>query len=182
MIATEIETLKYPIGKYKSPDSFSKRLTDEWIQTISELPEKLNSVVKNLSDSQLDTPYRDGGWTVRQVVHHLVDSHMNSYIRFKLALTEDTPTIKPYFEARWAELDDAKNAPVEFSLTMLEALHKRWVFFLKKLSEEDLKKKFHHPESNKDFELRAILALYAWHCEHHLAHINNLAERKGWGK
>ncbi len=182
MIATEIENLKYPVGKFKAPDSFSKQLIEEWIQTIDELPRKLKATVKNFNDMQLDTPYRDGGWTVRQVVHHLADSHLNSYMRFKLALTEDTPTIKPYFEERWAELDDAKNAPVEISVSLLEALHSRWVYFLRKMTDEDFKKKFHHPESKRDFELRTILALYAWHCRHHLAHITSLAERKGWVK
>ena len=180
MINEELETLRYPVGKFSAPKEFSTALSREWIGAIEDLPKKLNQAVTNLDDTQLDTPYRDGGWTVRQVVHHLADSHMNSYIRFKLAMTEDLPTIKPYFEERWAELEDAKHAPVEISLSLLEALHKRWVAFLKTLTEDDLKRKFHHPESNRDFELRAILALYAWHSNHHLAHIATLKERKGW--
>ena len=180
MPTMEIEKLKYPVGKFIPPKEFSKAKTEEWIHAIEELPGKLRETVSKLNDEQLDTPYRDGGWTVRQVVHHLVDSHLNSYIRFKLAMTEDHPTIKPYHEERWAELYEAKHAPVGVSLAMLEALHERWVLFLKNLSEEDLKRTFHHPESKRDFELRTILALYAWHGNHHLAHITSLMERKGW--
>ncbi len=180
MIATEIENLKYPIGKFSTPVEYSKNLFDEWIKTIEDLPEKLRAEIQHLRDEQLDTPYRDGGWTVRQVVHHLADSHMNAYIRFKLAMTEEVPTIKPYFEDRWAELHEAKHAPAELSVALLEALHKRWVHYLRSLKEEDLKRKYHHPESKKDMELRTILALYAWHSRHHLAHITSLAERKGW--
>ena len=180
MIATEIENLKYPIGKFLPPREYSEKMFDEWIQTIEDLPKKLRKEIQHLNGEQLDTPYRDGGWTVRQVVHHLADSHMNAYIRFKLAMTEDLPTVKPYFEGRWAELEDAKNGPVEISLSLLEALHKRWVYFLRTLNEKDLKRKFHHPETKKDNELRLILALYSWHSKHHLAHITTLAERKGW--
>ena len=180
MIATEIENLKYPIGKFLPPREYSEKMFDEWIQTIEELPKKLRKAIQHLNDEQLDTPYRDGGWTVRQVVHHLADSHMNAYIRFKLAMTEDLPTVKPYFEDRWAELEDAKHGPVEISLNLLEALHKRWVYFLRTLNDDDLKRKFHHPETKKDNELRLILALYSWHSKHHLAHITTFAERKRW--
>ncbi len=180
MSSEELEKLKYPIGKFSAPKEFSKALYDQWIQTIDELPKKLTTAVNNLTDKQLDTPYREGGWTVRQVVHHLADSHLNSYIRFKLAMTEDLPTIKPYSEDRWAELEEAKHAPVEISLLLIVALHKRWVLFLKTLTEDDLKRKFHHPESKRDMELRTTLALYAWHCNHHLAHITVLKEREGW--
>ena len=180
MITTEIENQKYPIGKFSAPLEYSGKLIDEWIRTIEELPKKLREEVRNLNDEQLDTPYREGGWTVRQVIHHLPDSHLNAYIRFKLAVTEDLPTIKPYLEKRWAELEDAKQAPAEVSLALLEALHQRWVSFLRTLNEEDLKRKFHHPESKKDIELRSTLTLYAWHSRHHLAHITSLKERKGW--
>ncbi len=180
MTNEELEALKYPVGKFKAPATYNKELYKEWIQTIEELPGRLKKVLLPLNDSQLDTPYREGGWTLRQVVHHLADSHLNSYIRFKLALTEDVPVIKPYHEDRWAELEEAKHAPVDVSVQLLEALHKRWVLFLRTLGEEDLNRKFHHPESKKDFELRTILALYAWHCNHHLAHITSLLERKGW--
>src|SRR5437660_11391499 len=123
MIAGDIETLKYPIGKFSTPSHYSKDLIDEWILTIELLPKKLREKIESLNDGQLDTPYREGGWTVRQVIHHLADSHINSYVRFKLALTEDTPTIKPYHDDRWAELPEAKQAPVEISLALLEALH-----------------------------------------------------------
>jgi uncharacterized damage-inducible protein DinB len=174
------DQLRYPVGRFKPPSEFSKPLFEEWIRTIDELPSRLSSVVRRLNDEQLDTPYREGGWTIRQVVHHLADSHINSYVRFKLAITEELPAIKPYYEDRWAELDEAKHAPVEISLSLLEALHRRWVLFLKTLSEEDFERKFHHPESKKDIELRTTLALYAWHCNHHLAHITSLADRKGW--
>jgi uncharacterized damage-inducible protein DinB len=176
----ESENLRYPTGRFKPPVEFSKERYEEWMQAIDRLPEKLADAVKNLNDEQLDTPYREGGWTVRQVIHHMADSHMNAYMRFKLAVTEDLPVIKPYYEERWAELKDAKHAPVDISLSLLEALHKRWVLFLQALTEDDLKRKFHHPESKKDFELRAILALYAWHCNHHLAHITSLIKREGW--
>ena len=180
MIATEIENQKYPIGNFFAPAEYSGKLIDEWIRTIEELPKKLREEVRNLNDEQLDTPYREGGWTVRQVIHHLPDSHLNAYIRFKLAMTEDLPTIKPYLEKRWAELEESKHAPAEVSLALLEALHQRWVSFLRTLNEEDLKRKFHHPESKKDIELRSTLTLYAWHSRHHLAHITSLKERKGW--
>ncbi len=180
MITTDLESQKYPVGKFKAPDTFSKQLTDEWIQTIDELPKKLRDAVSNLNDEQLDTPYREEGWTVRQVVHHVVDSHLNSYIRFKLAMTEDLPVIKPYLEKLWAEMEDGKHSPVELSLNLLEALHKRWVYFLKALSEDDLKRKFFHPELKREMELRWTLALYAWHSKHHLAHITSLKDRRGW--
>ncbi len=182
MITVDIENLKYPIGKFSAPKEYSATWADQWILAIEELPARLRATLKNLTDKQLDTPYRDGGWTVRQVVHHLADSHMNAYIRFKLAMTEDTPTIKPYQEELWAELSEARHAPVEISLSIVDALHKRWILFLKTLSEDDLKRKYHHPDSKKDFELRTVLALYAWHSNHHLAHITSLMAREGWNK
>jgi len=180
MIATDLETLKYPVGKFKSPTEFSDALIREWISTIEQMPAKLKMETQDLDDSQLDTPYREGGWTVRQVVHHLADSHLNSFMRFKLALTEETPTIKPYFQDRWADLPDSLKAPASVSVSLLDALHSRWVILLRAMTADDWKKKFHHPESNKDFELRSILALYAWHCRHHLAHITSLKQRNGW--
>ena len=180
MILVDIENLKYPIGKFSAPKEFSPALMKQWIHAIEELPSKLRSAVIHLNDQQLDTPYRDGGWTVRQVVHHIPDSHMNAYIRFKLAMTEDIPTIKPYFEDRWAELADYRNTPVEPSLSLLDALHYRWELLLKTMTDDDFKKKYHHPESHKDFELRTVLALYAWHGNHHLAHITSLLIREGW--
>ena len=144
-----------------------------------ETPEKLRAAVQDLNEEQLDTPYRPGGWTIRQVIHHLPDSHMNSYVRFKLALTENTPAIKTYDEAKWAELDDSKDTPVEVSLNLLESLHKRWVVLLRSMSEKDFHRSVNHPEWG-EIKLDRMLALYSWHCRHHLAHITTLRQRKGW--
>lgn len=180
MTSLEMDTLRYPIGKFSRPIAYSPAEFKNWIHRIDHLPNALSAAVSGLDEKQLDTPYRDGGWTIRQVVHHLADSHMNSYCRFKLALTEDVPVIRPYFEDRWAELEDARKAPVEISLKLLESLHVRWVYFLRSMKETDWLKKFHHPESRRDFELREILALYAWHGDHHLAHILELKKRKKW--
>ncbi len=180
MLTAEIDTLKYPVGKFNPPNEFSPALIAQWIQTIEELPKKLRTVVSGLDDTKLDTPYREGGWTIRQVVHHLADSHLNCYIRFRWTMTEDSPVIKTYNQDRWSELDDAKHAPVEVSLSLLDALHKRWLLFVRSLSGQDLERKFHNPESKKDYDLRTILALYAWHSNHHLAHITSLLKRKGW--
>ncbi|HLI30711.1 MAG TPA: putative metal-dependent hydrolase, partial [Terriglobia bacterium] len=146
---------------------------------IEEVPARLRAAVKGLSDAQLDTPYREGGWTVRQVVHHLADSHMNSYVRFRLALTESEPTIKTYDQTRWAELRDARTAPVEPSLALLESLHKRWVLLLKSLEAADFSRTFRHPDRGT-MTLDQNLALYAWHGRHHVAHITSLRERMGW--
>lgn len=175
-----IEIMRFPIGRFSTPSECTPELRKEWIRIISVTPERLRLLVEGLTDQQLDTPYRDGGWTVRQVVHHLVDSHINSYIRFKLTITEDHPTIKPYQEERWAELGDGKQAPIEISLPLLEALHRRWVYFLKTMAEDDWKRKYYHPESKRDFDLEEALAMYAWHCEHHLAHIRQLKQRLQW--
>jgi hypothetical protein len=179
---TDIDTdkLRFPVGKFKMPAEYSNENISEWIKIISELPLRLRKAVDKLDDAQLDTPYREGGWTVRQVVHHLADSHLNSYCRFKLALTEDTPVIRPYLEEKWAELEDAKYAGVELSLNLLEALHNRWVCFMKKMTPSDWERTFFHPESKKEFMLKSILALYAWHSEHHLQHILRLKERMKW--
>lgn len=179
---TTIDSLKFPIGKFVFPMSYSSDYIEAWIRVIEGLPERLTQLVMGLNEAQLDTPYRPDGWTVRQVVHHLADSHMNSYFRFKLALTEETPTIRPYFEERWAELYDGKNAPVELSLQLIEALHKRWVYFLRKMSAEDWERRFFHPESKKEFTLKSILALYAWHSEHHFQHILQLKVRMNWNE
>jgi uncharacterized damage-inducible protein DinB len=171
--------LRYPIGKFH----FEGPLTEERMQTslddIARTPANLRVAIKGLSEAQLDTPYRPGGWTVRQVIHHVPDSHLNSYVRFKLALTEDEPTIKPYAEDRWAELADTKTTPIEVSLTLLEALHDRWVRLLRSLSAEDWKRTFRHPELGA-MTLEKTLALYAWHGRHHVAHITGLRERSGW--
>jgi len=171
--------LRYPIGKFK----WEGRTTDEqrpsFIGEIESAPARLRNAVKGLSDQQLDTPYRPGGWTLRQVVHHVPDSHMNAYVRFKLALTEDNPTIKPYEEARWAELTDGRTAPVEVSLTLLDSLHHRWVSLLRSLTPADWERLFRHPELGP-MTLEKNLALYAWHGKHHVAHITSLRDRMGW--
>jgi hypothetical protein len=174
------ETIRFPIGRFTIPESISPDLRKEWIRVIAVTPERLRLLVEGMTDQQLDTPYRDGGWTVRQVVHHLVDSHINSYTRFKLALTEDLPTIRPYEEQAWAELPDGKHAPIEVSLPLLDTLHRRWVYCLKSMSEEQWRRKYHHPEIKRDVDLEEALAMYAWHCEHHLAHIRQLKLRMQW--
>jgi hypothetical protein len=180
MIDSELEKLKYPIGRFVKPTRLSSDVLSACITNIEEFPRRLEPAVTSLSDEQLDTQYRPGGWTIRQVVHHVADSHMNSYTRFKLALTEDKPTIKPYFEDRWAELIDGKTMPVEVSLNLLEGLHARWTVLLKSLSNKELKKTLVHPARGQEFELEEYIAEYSWHCRHHLAHITNLRKRKGW--
>lgn len=170
---------RYPIGKYAPLQDATPALRQQAIDAIAELPAKLRAAMKGLRDAQLDTPYREGGWTVRQVAHHVPDSHMNAYVRFRLALTEERPTIKTYEEARWAELADAKTAPVEVSLALLEPLHERWVRLLRSLSAGDLARTFTHPEQGVR-TLEWMLFLYAWHGRHHTAHITELRKQKGW--
>ena len=173
--------LSYPIGKFAAP---SGEVTIEqrtgWISEIAELPAKFRGIVQPMTEAQLDTPYRPGGWTVRQVVHHVPDSHLNAYIRFKLGLTEDHPTIKPYEEARWAELPDTKVTLIGVSLVMLEALHRRWVNLLRSMSEDQWSRTVFHPEQKKSLRLDGLLAMYAWHGKHHTAHITGLRDRMGW--
>lgn len=171
--------LRFPIGQFKLEGSVSDRQQHRLIEEIAQAPALLREAVKGLTTEQLDTPYRPGGWTVRQVVHHLPDSHLNSYVRFKLALTEDEPTIKPYDERRWADLDDARKAPVEVSLALLESLHQRWVLLLESMTAKDFSRCFRHPERGI-MALDQTLALYAWHGRHHVAHITTLRERNGW--
>ncbi|MBK5284426.1 MAG: bacillithiol transferase BstA [Bacteroidia bacterium] len=175
-----LESLRYPIGKFTFRAQIRMEEIAEMIKVIEELPAKLRNAVSEMSDDQLNTPYRDGGWTVRQVVHHLFDSHSNSYTRMKLAMTEENPTIKPYEEARWAELEDGKNAPVELGLNLLELLHKRWGIFLHSFAESDLQRTFFHPENKRSQTIAQTIALYAWHSRHHLAHITELKKRMGW--
>lgn len=170
---------RYPIGKFQALASVNDAQRRELIQQIAEAPAKLRVAVQGLSDRHLDTPYRDGGWTVRQVAHHMVDSHMNAYIRVKLALTENEPTIKPYEEKLWAELMDGRTMPIEPSLQILESLHKRWIVLLQSLASSEFARTFRHPESgirNIDW----ILQLYAWHGRHHVAHITSLKEKMKW--
>lgn len=175
----ETPDLRYPVGKFKFPESVSPDDRAKFIGEIAEAPFRLREAVKGLGEAELDTAYRPGGWTVRQVVHHVPDSHLNSYIRFRWALTEEEPTIKAYHEDRWAELPDARTAPVEVSLKLLESLHSRWVGLLRSLSEQDWKRSFRHPELGL-LRLEQNAALYAWHGRHHVAHIAGLRERMGW--
>jgi hypothetical protein len=169
----ELETLRYPIGIFNMPKRITLETIGRWIDEIEHLPDQLRMAVKGLNKQQLDTPYRPGGWTIRQVIHHLPDSHMNSYIRFRWALTEDKPKIKAYHEDLWAELDDAKNGNPEISIILLEALHIRWSMLLRSLTLEQLHKTFIHPDSRKEIRLDENIGNYAWHGKHHLAHINN---------
>jgi uncharacterized damage-inducible protein DinB len=176
----DLEQLKYPIGKFKMPADFTSESINAFISDIEKFPSLLRKEVEALNDEQLDTPYRPEGWTIRQVVNHCADSHMNSLTRFKLALTEDNPTIKPYFEERWAELADSKIMPIHAALNMLEGLHIRWVVLLKSMTSADFGKTFFHPESKRTWQLNQTLALYAWHCKHHLAHITTLKKTNNW--
>ncbi len=176
----EQEKLRYPIGAFIYPDAVTEDELQKYISDIEILPENLRALVSNFSDSQLETPYRKNGWTVKQVVHHLADSHMNAFIRFKLALTEDMPAIKPYFEDKWAELGDYKSTPVTVSLDLLDSLHKRWVNLLRSMSKKDFEKIFFHPEHGKEFSLDEITAMYSWHGRHHYAHIDELRKRMKW--
>lgn len=170
---------KYPIGKFKEVELLDDETRKRLISEIEQTPMNLIQAIKGLDDEQLDTPYREGGWTVRQVVHHLADSHMNAYIRFKLAITENEPTIKPYEEAAWAELIDAKTASIEISLMLLDALHRRWILFLESLTPDDFKKNFTHPEHGK-VNLKWALSMYSWHGRHHVAHITELRKKRNW--
>jgi hypothetical protein len=171
------EHLRFPIGRYRPPKFIDAGQRSTWMAEIEALPRNLRQAIAGLDDAQLDTPYRPGGWTIRQVVHHYPDSHLNSYTRFRLALTENSPTIKPYEEAAWAELVDAKTAPVELSLSLLDALHARWTILLRSLSDQDFARTFNHPERG-EVRLDWNLGLYAWHSRHHVAHITQA--REGW--
>lgn len=176
----KLNKLRYPIGKLHIPKEINASTISKWIGIIEEFPAKLNNLVENLTQEQLDTPYRDQGWTIRQVIHHCSDSHHNSYTRFKWALTEENPTIKAYHEDRWAELFDSKSAPIELSINQLHSLHAKWVYLLKGLSTENLNQIFTHPAGNEEVSLKENIGIYAWHCEHHYEHINQLLLRKKW--
>jgi hypothetical protein len=171
--------LRYPIGPFQRPASVDPAARKEFLARIAAAPARFRAAVAGLDAAQLDTPYRPGGWTVRQVIHHVPDSHANAYVRFRLALTEDEPAIKPYNEAAWAELPDARTGPLEPSLALLESLHTRWVALAESLPEAAFSRAFVHPELGR-VELGANLAVYAWHCRHHEAHITSLRERMGW--
>jgi uncharacterized damage-inducible protein DinB len=170
------EDLKYPIGQYQV-QPFSESLKEEWMTDIKFFPNVLESLVQDLDEEQLNTPYREGGWTVHQLVHHMADSHMNAYIRFKLGYTEDNPVIKPYDEKAWAELADVNILPVNLSITLLYALHLRWFQFLVSLEGKDWERTVFHPEQKKQISLWDLLGMYAWHGRHHAAHIRKLRER-----
>jgi uncharacterized damage-inducible protein DinB len=171
--------LRYPIGKFHRHGELNEELRHRYIEDIQRLPARLREAVKGLTQTQLDTPYRPGGWTVRQLVHHIADSHMNAYVRMKLALTEDEPLIKPYFEAKWAELHDS-TLPVDVSLNLLDSLHQRWVDLLRSMKPAEFSRTMRHPEWEKPMSLDDSLTLYAWHGKHHVAHITELRRREGW--
>ncbi|MEZ2348438.1 YfiT family bacillithiol transferase [Terriglobus sp. RCC_193] len=170
---------RYPVGRFHKPSVVDTVAINNGRKTLEELPQQLRNAVANLNDAQLATPYREGGWTLRQTVHHIADSHMNAYIRMKLALTEDAPVIRTYEEALWAELQDGKNAPVEWSLQLIEALHARWVMMLRSLNDEQWQRTFVHPEHGP-LTLQTAVLMYDWHSRHHLAHITSLRHAKGW--
>jgi uncharacterized damage-inducible protein DinB len=176
---SDLDDLRFPIGRFSPPASSMAGIRSANMQTLRLLPGRLRAAVANLDDHQLDTPYRPEGWTVRQVVHHVADSHATCYVRFKLALTEDWPTVKSYDEAAWANLADSRWLPVEVSLGMLEALHVRWVGLLESLADEDFQRGYEHPEQGRQ-NLAKVLALYDWHSRHHTAHITTLRARRGW--
>lgn len=175
----DLEKLKYPVGNFRFPKEFEKGDIPSWIAIIESFPSKLKKEVIGLSNEQLSWRYRPDGWNILQVVHHCADSHMNAFMRFKLTLTEDSPEVKPYFENLWAELPDTMDAPITWSLEILGGLHKRWSLTLNHLSEEDLLKTYIHSEYKRSFELRQVIALYAWHCRHHLAHVVQAKESSG---
>ena len=175
----DLESLKYPIGKYRVEEASDKASVNKWIKEIETLPKKLKAVVKGFNSRQLNTPYRPEGWTVRQVIHHIADSHMNAYIRFKLALTEDKPMVKPYDEKLWSELPDINLVDVKVSLDLIKSLHLKWSTLLRELDENDLNREFIHPESGTK-KLRETIGHYAWHGNHHLAHITSLKLRMKW--
>ncbi|WP_338356294.1 YfiT family bacillithiol transferase [Yeosuana marina] len=180
MTDLELEKLKYPIGKFDCPNNISQSNIEDWIFILEQFPKRLENLVKNLSNEQLDTVYRPNGWTVRQVVHHVSDSHHHSYTRFKWALTEDKPVIKAYYEDRWADFEDSRTAPIDMSIQHIKAIHFKLVYLLKQLSENDLNKSFIHPETKKQVVLKENIGMYAWHSNHHYSHIENLLKRNGW--
>ncbi len=175
-----LEHLRYPIGKLIAPEIYSGEYINNKIAEIASFPERLKKEVLQLTEEQLETAYRQDGWTIRQVIHHCADSHMNCFIRIKWALTEENPTIKFYHEDRWAELHDNLTMPIQPTLSFLEGLHFRLEYLMNSLSNEDLEKTFIHPENNKKFKIKEIIGTYAWHGNHHLAHITELKKQKGW--
>lgn len=169
----DLEALKYPIGKYIPPTTINEAQIQLWIEDLAQLPQLITQTTANLSEAQLEVPYRPDGWTVRQVVHHLADSHVNAYTRVRLTLTEENPSIRPYFEDRWAQLPDASKGDIKLSINILKAIHERLVALLRSLSPADFKRTYFHPEAQQQFTLGYLLGNYAWHGKHHLAHINS---------
>jgi uncharacterized damage-inducible protein DinB len=174
-----MEELRYPIGKFTAQETYTRAELKQFIDSIESFPQRLEDEVKSLSDSQLDTPYREGGWTVRQVIHHLSDSHMHAYIRTKWTLTEDSPVIKAYLEKHWAETPE-NTSDVAFSLSLIKSLHAKWVLLLKSIPEEAHTRYFVHPETKRQIRLDTLMGMYSWHGNHHLAHITGLKARMGW--
>lgn len=174
------DALKYPIGPYQKPDAFTPKLLHDSLAVLDALPSWMDVCIENLDEAHLNVPYRPGGWTIQQVVHHLADSHMNAFIRLKMALTEDNPTIKPYDQDAWALLPDVELIPVNVSVTMLHTIHRRMVSLLRNMPEGGWERTYYHPGYNKTFPVWEIPALYAWHSRHHTAHIMNLRERMNW--
>lgn len=176
----ELDKLRYPIGRFECPENITNKDLSKWIEVLETLPKRLSALVDNFSETQLDTPYREGGWTVRQVVHHMADSHHHSYTRFKWALTENRPLIKVYQEKEWSNLIDARTAPISLSLSYLTALHAKLVYLLKRLTPEDMENSYIHPDGNVNVSVAENIGKYAWHSNHHFAHIKSLADRMGW--
>ena len=174
------DSYRYPIGRYAAPEQHHEEMQREWIAAIEALPSWLDSIIENLDAHQLETPYRYGGWNVNEVIHHLADSHMNAYIRLKLALTEESPVIKPYNEKLWADLPDSEFTPVNVSITLLHALHRRWGQLLRHMTAEDWERTYYHPEHETYVPLWSMTDLYAWHGRHHMEQIRSLRDRKGW--
>ncbi|MBK7344957.1 MAG: putative metal-dependent hydrolase [Saprospiraceae bacterium] len=174
------EKLKYPIGRFRQPVPITAEFRQQAINELAAFPKRLRNAVHGLSDEQLDTPYRPEGWTIRQVVHHCSDSHMNALIRIKLALTEDQPVIKPYMEALWALLPDSAVMPVDAAIVLIEGLHARWTFLLERLTTQDLERTYIHPDHGDPVTVDEAICQYAWHANHHLAHITSLIQREGW--
>lgn len=179
MAIQNLEDLKYPIGKYTKLEIVSEAQIQEWITAIEGFPRILIELTKDLTAEQLNWPYRPAGWTIKQVVHHCADSHMNSIIRFKLTLTEDSPTIKPYYEDCWAKLVDGNDDTLSHTFSLLRGLHAKWGILMRSLTEDDLKRTFVHPEYGRRFNLEDTIGLYAWHCKHHVAHIEQALRNKG---
>ena len=176
----DLERLKYPVGRYEKPEQNTPGLQRESLNVLRQLPMWMDACIENLDEAQLHVPYRPGGWTIAQVVHHVADSHMNAYIRLKLAMTEDNPTVKPYDEKAWAELPDNNSVPVNISVTMLHAMHRRMVALLEAMTPQDFERTYYHPEHKRDFPIWEMVAMYAWHSRHHTAHIMELRKRMNW--